>query len=159
MRLPEGLETIGESGFQGAENVRSVTIPSSVREIGTGTFYFGDASRLLSINVDPDNAFYCDVDGVLFTKDRSVLVKYPSARRKASYAVPETVRRMLCSARNRTGRRRGCRAALRTAWPAWRRSRRCAGCRRSTAQRSFSGMTRRTSRSTGMRPSFMSRAC
>ena len=35
--------------------------------------------HLKEIKVDPDNSSYCDVDGVLFTKDKTTLVCYPNA--------------------------------------------------------------------------------
>lgn len=94
LKLPEGLETIGESAFQNAENVKYVHIPRSVREIGRGAFYFGDGGHILSFRVHPENPAYCDLDGVLYTKDRSALIRYPSARRRAEYTVPDTVTRI-----------------------------------------------------------------
>lgn len=82
LELPEELETIEEWAFQDAENVRKVGIPRSVRKIGACSFSFGDASQLLSIEVEKGNLCYCDVDGVLFSKDLTTLIKYPSARRR-----------------------------------------------------------------------------
>ena len=92
--FPEGLEVIGENVFQEAEVVKKVCIPASIREIGSGSFYFGYGSHLLNIDVDKNNQHYCDVDGVLYTKDMKTLIKYPSARRKANVgnAMRPTVR-------------------------------------------------------------------
>lgn len=94
LNLPEGLETIGEGAFQNAEGVKFVSIPRSVRTIGVNAFYFGDAGRLLAIHVNPENPAYCDLDGVLYTKDRTALVRYPAARRRAEYIVPDPVTRI-----------------------------------------------------------------
>ena len=90
--LSEGLESIGSFVFQNDERIRTLHIPRSVRKIAPDAFYFGDSSRLLSIRVDEDNPEYCDIDGVLFTKDLTALSKYPSARRSAHYTVPENVK-------------------------------------------------------------------
>lgn len=39
-----------------------------------------DCKKLTGIYVDPENASYCDIDGVLFSKDKTTLVRYPRAR-------------------------------------------------------------------------------
>lgn len=46
---------------------------------------------LESITVSEDNTSFCSVDGVLFSKDMSVLVEYPRAKTGDSYAIPDTV--------------------------------------------------------------------
>lgn len=54
--------------------------------------------HLKEIKVDPENPAFCDVDGVLFTKDKTKLLCYPNANTaqlpaqgetEVSYAVPE----------------------------------------------------------------------
>lgn len=48
-------------------------------------------SLLESIEVHPDNPVFCSVDGVLFSKDRKTLVRYPGLRENRNYAIPEWV--------------------------------------------------------------------
>ena len=45
---------------------------------------------LTQFTVDEDSKFYCDIDGVLFNKDRSELVCYPAGR-KGAYIIPDGV--------------------------------------------------------------------
>ncbi len=88
--LPESLKVIGSGAFQGCSALTEITIPASVETIGERAFLL--CSSLQNIHVAADNAAYCDVDGVLFSKDKTVLAAFPGAR-TGSYAVPEgTVR-------------------------------------------------------------------
>ena len=44
-----------------------------------------------AVTVDPDNPYFCSVDGVLFTKDRKTLLCYPCGKEGESYTIPDTV--------------------------------------------------------------------
>ena len=60
------------------EKLEKVTIGKDVREIDGKSFY--SCWKLREIRVDPENEYYCDVDGVLFTKDLSEAICYPIDR-------------------------------------------------------------------------------
>lgn len=80
----------GVTGFWGNvfaynNNLTSVTIGNSVTSIGPDPFY--GCSSLTDFWVDSDNAIYSSVDGVLFNKDQTAIVLYPSGR-KGAYSVP-----------------------------------------------------------------------
>ncbi|MBQ8027827.1 MAG: leucine-rich repeat domain-containing protein [Clostridia bacterium] len=88
--IPDGLTTIGESVFSNCSKLTSINIPSSVTTIGESVF--SGCSKLTSIIVDADNKFYSNDDkGVLFNKDKSVLVKYPEGNADTSYTIPNSV--------------------------------------------------------------------
>ncbi|MCL1931714.1 MAG: leucine-rich repeat domain-containing protein [Treponema sp.] len=80
INLPEGLTSIGTNAFASA-GVVSFTIPSSVTNIGMGALHASYGIK--EINVDPNNAFYSSVDGVLYNKDKTTLIQYP-ARKEGS---------------------------------------------------------------------------
>lgn len=86
--LPTTLETIDCDAFMNAQ-LNSVTIPASVTSLHHRAF--ANCSKLAEYNVEPANAGYCSVDGVLFSKDMKTLIKYPYAKRGSSYVVPEGV--------------------------------------------------------------------
>ena len=70
--------------------VGAVSIPDSVIFIWDDAF---NMDFLTSITVSADNDIYASQDGVLFTKDLSVLIKYPTAKVGKSYTLPaETVK-------------------------------------------------------------------
>ncbi|MDE5994262.1 MAG: leucine-rich repeat domain-containing protein [Oscillospiraceae bacterium] len=92
--FPEGLKYIGSNSFQNCYPNTSYFVPASVEYIGTQAFYQawnGGKNTINYIKVDENNPFYKDIDGVLFTKDGTVLMDYPSKKEDTSYAVPDGV--------------------------------------------------------------------
>lgn len=87
--LPSSLTTIEGAPFYRCYSLEESFIPSSVKEI-TGNPYFR-ASSLKKITVDPENEYFCDIDGILYSKDKTVLLVYPEGREDESYVVPESV--------------------------------------------------------------------
>ena len=83
------VTSIGGSAFWDCTNLTSVTIPSSVTSIGHATFW--DCTSLNSINVAAANTAYSSANGVLFSKDKTLLVEYPQGKTDASYTIPNSV--------------------------------------------------------------------
>ncbi|MBR2912898.1 MAG: leucine-rich repeat protein [Oscillospiraceae bacterium] len=95
------VTTILSYTFDECQYITSMHIPASVTEIQDGALNavyvkwglsFGGGgvnSSLKAINVDEENPVYCSVDGVVFTKDKKTLVKYPAGA--GSYAIPDGV--------------------------------------------------------------------
>ena len=54
-----------------------VTIGKNVREIGE--WAFGNSRKIIEFDVDENNPYLCDVDGVLYTKDMKTLLFFPPA--------------------------------------------------------------------------------
>lgn len=84
--LPHSLENIESKAFYGS-SLTSIEIPSSVITIGEQAF--GNCSRIESITIDALNPNYKDVDGVLYIKDGTTLIKYPEGRTTDTYFIPE----------------------------------------------------------------------
>lgn len=87
--LPKSLATISSGAFAGCSSLPEVAIPEGVATIGQGVF--DNCRGLERFGVAPGNTAYAEVDGVLFSKDLSRLVHYPSAKPIGHYAIPETV--------------------------------------------------------------------
>ena len=66
----------------------SITIGNSVLSIGS--YAFAKITDLTSINVDSDNQYYLSLDGVLFNKDKTTLIRY-STEKSSSYEIPNSV--------------------------------------------------------------------
>lgn len=88
VEVPQGVEDIDEYIFDECENITSISIPSSVTRIGEPLGY---CENLSAINVSEDNAEYCSVDGVLFDKAKTRLIKYPERKEGKAYTVPASV--------------------------------------------------------------------
>lgn len=89
IELPEGVTSIGDCAFYGCESLLDITIPKNVTYIGVPAF--SSCFNLQNIFVDPENKKYTSVDGILFNKDKSVLIRYPSDKPDFYYTVPESV--------------------------------------------------------------------
>ena len=87
--LPSGLLTIKSQAFTRCNSLDVVSIPSSVNSIGA--YAFSECVSLTSINVDSANANYASVNGVLFNKDLSTLILYPTGKADNEYEIPATV--------------------------------------------------------------------
>ena len=85
--LPEGLEIIESFAFCGCEAITSMRIPSSVKEFDGSCFADCNIKQYV---VDEDNPYFTAVDGVVYTKDLTKLVAFPSAYPNKHFAVPDT---------------------------------------------------------------------
>ena len=80
---------IGDFAFYRCSALTSLTIGNGVTSIGN--YAFEDCSSLTSINVNANNANYCSIDGVLFSKDKTTLIKYPIGNTRSEYIIPNSV--------------------------------------------------------------------
>ena len=87
--IPSGVTSIGEKAFFGCDSLASINIPDSVTSIGD--FAFSGCTSLTSISIDANNAYYCDIDGVVFSKDKTVIHIYPGGKKETSYTIPSSV--------------------------------------------------------------------
>lgn len=116
--VKDGTQTISPYAFNQCQNVKSITIPDSVKTIGKGAFescssleeiYIGSGVEkieempfvfeveglpcrsLKSIEVSKDNKHYTSVDGVLFNKEMTELIQYPTGKKQKEYVIPDSV--------------------------------------------------------------------
>ena len=97
--VPEGTERVW-SAFYYPENLKVLKLPASFcslwdkedeetqeyREISYDTFDYCPA--LERIEVDQDNPVFCAIDGVLFSKDRKILIACPVCK-QGDYEIPD----------------------------------------------------------------------
>ena len=110
--IPDSVKEIGGGAFSGCESLKSITIPDSVKEIGSGAFsgceslisvtipksvtkisynVFNGCTSLTAINVATENQNYVPVNGVLYNKDKTVLICYPAGKKDKNYKIPDGV--------------------------------------------------------------------
>lgn len=87
--IPDSVITIGDYAFWGNSSLKSIMIPNSVITIGDNAFYYCD--NLMCIDVDSKNQNYCSKDGVLFDKNITTIIQYPTEKPDSSYLIPNTV--------------------------------------------------------------------
>lgn len=83
------VNNIGEGAFQYCSSLTSITLPASVMHIGY--FAFSACSKLTSIEIHKSNPNYSSEDGVLFDKNKSILIQYPIGNTRTSYTIPSSV--------------------------------------------------------------------
>lgn len=87
--LPNSVEEIKSFAFAGCKAITYVRIPASVKVIDGSCFADCDIS---AFELDKNNPYYSIVEGVIFSKDLSTLVAFPSAFPNKHYVIPETTR-------------------------------------------------------------------
>ena len=86
--LPEGIERIGRDAFYGCSGITSVTLPASLTSIESGAF---SGVGIEEFAVAPGNLLYStDEWGVLYNRDKTELIQYPSCRVWPYYNVADT---------------------------------------------------------------------
>ena len=108
INIPASLETINDKTFYKCKSLQSIVFPESLYEIRGMAFsqsgltsihipatleyfdYNALPTTLRSITVAEDHPCYMDIDGVMFNKEGTTLVRYPAGR-VGVYTVPEGV--------------------------------------------------------------------
>lgn len=81
--LGEGVEVL-DGAFAVCKKLEKVYVGKSVSEINDS---FSNCHKILSFEVNPANEYFCTIDGVLFSKDKTVLIFCPCGK-KGKYIIP-----------------------------------------------------------------------
>ena len=88
VKFPKSVTSIGKYAFSGCNGLTSIEIPKSVTSIGEYAFTL--CSGLTSINVSRNNPNYSSVDGILYDKNKTVLISVPY-RKKGMFKMLSSV--------------------------------------------------------------------
>lgn len=108
--LSNNLTSIPDSAFSGCSSLKEITLPYYVSAIGTDAFNktslevinIGEklkslenlpihSTSLKAINVPDDSSYFSSEDGILYNKDKSILIRFPAALNQTEYKAPDTV--------------------------------------------------------------------
>ena len=87
--LQNSVSYIYDYAFKNCKNLTSFTVSSNITSIGS--YAFDGCTALEKFEVDENNSAFTSVDGVLFNKSKTKIVRYPSAKTDESYSIPKTV--------------------------------------------------------------------
>lgn len=90
------LESIGCYAFYDCLELTRIFIPENVSYIGKGAF--DTCQSLVAIDVDNNNKYYTSMEGVLYNKEISELIKYPIAKIQDVFIMPDSVVRIYSNA-------------------------------------------------------------
>ena len=86
--IPEGTNGVaGTSYLNGCRYVENVYMPASLTKFNFGLFEFCDS--LKNIYVDENNPDFCDIDGILYNKQKTRLVCYPRGKENDVVVLPD----------------------------------------------------------------------
>ena len=97
--IPNGVTTIDMNIFgdtdQDSKFIETITIPSSVKKLNSGdgfaycfnTFWCPNLKKII---VSKDNKYFSSVNGVLYNKKKTTLIRYPRGQHKM-VSIPKTV--------------------------------------------------------------------
>ncbi|MBQ6381254.1 MAG: leucine-rich repeat protein [Clostridia bacterium] len=88
--IPNSVTRVGDIAFEKCSKLTSVTFGSGLKEFGTNVF--SETPKLASINVSNSNPYFKSVNGVLYSKDGTVIYSYPVAKTDTSFVVPNSVK-------------------------------------------------------------------
>jgi lactocepin len=89
--VPDGVKKISEGAFSYTTNLKEINIPESTVSLGYTAQAFSKSFLLEKINISPENPAYSSIDGVLFNKAQTALIKFPQGKDCSCYAIPEGV--------------------------------------------------------------------
>ena len=88
--IPDSVVEIGNGCFANCVKLESIHIGKNLQYVGIGAF--AGCESLKTITVDKDNPYFTVEDGVLYSKDKTVLYTVAPVREKETYAMPSTVK-------------------------------------------------------------------
>ena len=90
INLPINLQEIGNSAFTGT-SITSVIIPENVEVIDNTAF---NCDTFQEFIVEENNSYFSADNGVLYNKNKTILLKYPYGKTNSTFVVPEGVIRV-----------------------------------------------------------------
>ena len=88
LAVPRGVDTILGQAFRGCSRLTSLSLPETTTSFWANAV--ADCVNLTSIQVDGANPVFQSSNGIVFSKDGTTLVRYPSGRTGA-YTIPASV--------------------------------------------------------------------
>lgn len=83
---------IADGALMGCDGITALQIPETVTDIGY--LAFANCKNLIYISVSPENLYYRDEDGVLYTADGKTLLLYPPMRAGEVFFLSASVTRI-----------------------------------------------------------------
>jgi hypothetical protein len=83
------VREIDQNTFNGCTSITKIKIPYSVLRISIDAFK--DCNNLQQITVNEYNPTYVSIDGILYSKDKKMLIQFPAKKKLTEYVLPDEV--------------------------------------------------------------------
>ncbi|MBR1735875.1 MAG: leucine-rich repeat domain-containing protein, partial [Firmicutes bacterium] len=87
------VKVIGNAAFANCNEIEYFTVTKNIQQIGGEVFIGCDG--LKNINVESGNQTFADIDGVLYDKGMTELIKYPASKYTTNYKLPGNIRNIV----------------------------------------------------------------
>ena len=87
--LPDSVTSVGREAFYGCDALQRLRLPASLKQIGDGAF--SACLTLGAIDVPAENEAFRSVDGILYDKAMTTLIRMPQGKKLKNLVVPEGV--------------------------------------------------------------------
>lgn len=91
IEIKDDIKYAASSAFYGCSKLENITIGAGITDLSNIPYYSYGDSKLKEINVSKNNTEFASIDGVLFNKDCTKLIRYPAAKENISYVIPDSV--------------------------------------------------------------------
>lgn len=96
IKIEDGVISIGANSFSNCPNLINVDIPKSVSNIYDTPFE--NCPKLTNINVDIKNEYYSSLNGDLYNKKKTKLIRYAIGKSQKSFTIPGCVKEIATEA-------------------------------------------------------------
>ena len=87
--VPNTVTRLYNYAFNGTRNLSTLTIPATLATWSSSTV--NNQSSIARVEVDSSNTNFKSIDGVIYSKDGSILIYYPQSKSELSFTIPNTV--------------------------------------------------------------------
>lgn len=91
--LPDEVTHIDSEAFSGATQMTSLKLNNNLQYIGERSFLY--TTNITHFEVPTENTHFVAVDGVLYNKEKTMLIAYPAGRTNPSYEIIATAKSIL----------------------------------------------------------------
>ena len=81
--IPNSVVRVGDIAFEKCSKLVTVNFGSGLKDFGTNVF--SETPKLMNINVSTANPYFKSVNGVLYSKDGTIIYSYPVAKTDTSF--------------------------------------------------------------------------
>lgn len=86
--IGNGVSSVGYEAFRNCNGLESITIGAGITELSRIPY---NQPAISEINVSENNNVYSGIDGVLFNKDKTELIRFPAGKKSENYIIPDSV--------------------------------------------------------------------
>ena len=91
IEIPGSVTSIGGSAFNSCTGLETITLKNCSITSGMNAITSPRLTALKNINIEGESSLYSSVDGVLFNKEKTSLIRYPSGKTATAYEIPNSV--------------------------------------------------------------------